>query len=589
MEKESKINWFIIVVSKTSFTIAVFAFLLSIIDLGFLLEKDLDEFFLFTYNLGILICLISLTARLYWKKLRMHRKIVASDTFLSVFLAFVLIFNVVSLARNGTDSLHNTWTYIALFLVFIREIYNIHFRFKYKVVNPAQLFVGSFFIIILMGSLLLMLPNATRGEISYVDALFTATSAVCVTGLAVVDTGGVFTLIGQTIILFLIQTGGLGIMTFASYFSYFFRSGSSYENQMYMGEMTNVDKLDEVFSVLKKIITVTFAIEAIGAVMLFFSITDSAVHGLGHRIYFSVFHAVSAFCNAGFSPLKNSLFEATFRFNYLFQLIIALLIIFGGLGFPIIFNSWKFFVYKIGNTFKRLLKKREKTYLPWVLNLNSKVIISTTAILLISGTIFVLIFEYNNTLTEHHSFFGKFIVSFFGSVTTRTAGFNSIDTGAMTLPTTLIFILLMWIGASPASTGGGIKTSTIAVAFLNVVSIAKGKKNLEIFGREISGVSINKSFAIILLSVVVIFTSTLGVAMFDADKNLLSIVFEVVSAYATVGLSRGITGSLTDASKIIVLITMFLGRVGMITFLMAIIKKTNNTKYRYPTEDLLIN
>ncbi|MBP8904560.1 MAG: ATPase [Paludibacteraceae bacterium] len=464
-----------------------------------------------------------------------------------------------------------------------------HFRFKYKVVNPAQLFVGSFFIIILMGSLLLMLPNATRGEISYVDALFTATSAVCVTGLAVVDTGGVFTLIGQTIILFLIQTGGLGIMTFASYFSYFFRSGSSYENQMYMGEMTNVDKLDEVFSVLKKIITVTFAIEAIGAVMLFFSITDSAVHGFGHRIYFSVFHAVSAFCNAGFSPLKNSLFEATFRFNYLFQLIIALLIIFGGLGFPIIFNSWKFFVYKIGNTFKRLLKKREKTYLPWVLNLNSKVIISTTAILLISGTIFVLIFEYNNTLTEHHSFFGKFIVSFFGSVTTRTAGFNSIDTGAMTLPTTLIFILLMWIGASPASTGGGIKTSTIAVAFLNVVSIAKGKKNLEIFGREISGVSINKSFAIILLSVVVIFTSTLGVAMFDADKNLLSIVFEVVSAYATVGLSRGITGSLTDASKIIVLITMFLGRVGMITFLMAIIKKTNNTKYRYPTEDLLIN
>ncbi len=589
MEKESRINWFIIVVSKTSFTIAVFAFLLSIIDLGFLLEKDLDEFFLFTYNLGILICLISLTARLYWKKLRMHRKIVASDTFLSVFLAFVLIFNVVSLARNGTDSLHNTWTYIALFLVFIREIYNIHFRFKYKVVNPAQLFVGSFFIIILMGSLLLMLPNATRGEISYVDALFTATSAVCVTGLAVVDTGGVFTLIGQTIILFLIQTGGLGIMTFASYFSYFFRSGSSYENQMYMGEMTNVDKLDEVFSVLKKIITVTFAIEAIGAVMLFFSITDSAVHGFGHRIYFSVFHAVSAFCNAGFSPLKNSLFEATFRFNYLFQLIIALLVIFGGLGFPIIFNSWKFFVYKIGNTFKRLLKKREKTYLPWVLNLNSKVIISTTAILLISGTIFVLIFEYNNTLTEHHSFFGKFIVSFFGSVTTRTAGFNSIDTGAMTLPTTLIFILLMWIGASPASTGGGIKTSTIAVAFLNVVSIAKGKKNLEIFGREISGVSINKSFAIILLSVVVIFTSTLGVAMFDADKNLLSIVFEVVSAYATVGLSRGITGSLTDASKIIVLITMFLGRVGMITFLMAIIKKTNNTKYRYPTEDLLIN
>ena len=589
MEKKSNINRFIIRISKTSFTLAVFAFLLSVVDLGFLLEKSIDEVFLVIYNLTILICLISLTSRLYWKKDRMHRKIATIDTFISVFLVFVLILNMISVISEGISSLHNVRTYLALFVLFIRESYNINFRFKYKAINPAQLFVGSFFVIILMGSLLLMLPNATRGDISYVDALFTATSAVCVTGLAVVDTGGVFTLIGQTIILFLIQTGGLGIMTFASYFSYFFRSGSTYENQMYMGEMTNVDKLDEVFDVLKKIILVTLSIEATGAVFLFCSINESVVPGLGHRIFFSVFHAVSAFCNAGFSPLKNNLFEFTFRYNYFFQFIIALLIITGGIGFPIIFNSWKYFVYKIGNLIKRIFKKRERLYTPWVLNLNSKVIIVTTSVLLVSGTVLFMLFEYQNTLAEHHNFFGKLVVSFFGSVTTRTAGFNSVDTGLMTIPTTLIFILLMWIGASPASTGGGIKTSTIAVAFLNVINIARGKNNLEVFGREISHVTINKSFVVILLSIVIIFLSSFGVSMFDPDKELLSIVFEVVSAYATVGLSRGITGSLADASKIIIVITMFLGRVGMITFLMAFIKKTSNTKYRYPAEDLLIN
>ena len=589
MADKSDVKRFLIAISKISFTVAVIAFLLSVIDLGFRLETKTDQLFLFIYNLAILLSLIALTSRLYLKKEKKFNKIARLDIILSIFLTFVLIQNIILLISFGYHSLHNTWSYIALFLTFIRETYNINFRFKYKAINPAQLFTGSFFIIILMGSLLLMLPNATRGEISYVDALFTATSAVCVTGLASVDTGTVYTTIGQTIIMFLIQIGGLGIMTFASYFSFFFRSGASYENQMYMSEMTNVDKLDDVFNVLKKIILVTFSIEAFGALLLFTSINKSVVHGFGHRVFFSVFHSVSAFCNAGFSPLKNNLFEISFRFNYFFQIVIALLIITGGLGFPIIFNLWKFVIYKIGNIFKRLLRIREKTYLPWVLNLSSKVIISTTIILLVSGTLFFMIFEYNNTLTEHTNFFGKLVVAFFGSVTTRTAGFNSVDTAAMTIPMTLIFILLMWIGASPASTGGGIKTSTIAVAFMNVLSIARGKKSLEVFGREISQVSINKSFAIILLSLMVIFIASFGLSIYDPEKNLLSIVFEVVSAYATVGLSRGITGSLTDPSKIILVVTMFLGRVGMITFLMAFIKKSNKTKYRYPAEDLLIN
>ncbi len=576
-------------INKASFTFAVIAFILSVIDIGFRLETDTDFAFLFIYHLAIALTLTSLVARIYFKRDRKLNRIGRIDLSLSVFLTFVLVLNIIHLITRGYESFQNTWSYIALFLVFLREIYNINFRFRYKLINPAQLFVFSFFIIILMGSLLLMLPNATRGEISYVDALFTSTSAVCVTGLTSVDTGGVFTLIGQTIILFLIQIGGLGIMTFTSYFSYLFKSSASYENQMYMGEMSNIDKLDDVFNVLSKIIMVTFSIEATGAVFLFASTGSDVVPGFGNRLFFSVFHSVSAFCNAGFSPLKNNLFEMTFRFNYFFQVIIALLIITGGIGFPIIFNVWKYLVHKTENIFKHIFRKREKTYLPWVLNLNSKVIITTTATLLVVGTVLFMIFEYNNTLSEHKSFFGKLVVAFFGSVTTRTAGFNSVDTGAMTIPMTLIFIVLMWIGASPASTGGGIKTSTFAVACMNILSIAKGKKNLEIYGREVSQTSVNKSFAVILLSFVVIFIASFGVSMFEPDKSLLSVVFEVVSAYGTVGLSRGITGSLSDASKIIVVFSMFLGRVGMITFLMAIIKKSVDRKYRYPTEDILIN
>lgn len=210
-------------------------------------------------------------------------------------------------------------------------------------------------------------------------------------------------------------------------------------------------------------------------------------------------------------------------------------------------------------------------------------------ILLVSGTLLFLLFEYNNTLAEHKSFIGKLAVSFFGSVTTRTAGFQSVDTGAMTLPTTLFFLIFMWIGASPASTGGGVKTSTFAIALANIISIAKGKKNLEIFNREISQGSVNKSFAIITLSIFVIFINTLIIALTDPKLNLLSVLFEVVSAYGTVGLSRGITASLSDAAKVIIAITMFLGRVGTLSLIVALVKKVNKANYRYPSEDILIN
>lgn len=483
---------------------------------------------------------------------------------------------------------HPGWLYLALFIYFFREFSALRIDFNREYLNPAQLFVGSFLLIIFMGTLLLLLPNATHEGITTLDALFTATSAVCVTGLIVVDTGSYFTQFGQIIILILIQLGGLGIMTFASYFSYFFRGKSSYENQIMLKDMTNSDKIGEVFGVLKKIILVTFFIELIGAILIFLTIEVSAMAPVGERIFFSVFHTVSGFCNAGFSTLEHSLYEPEFKFNYPLQLIIACLFILGGIGFPILFNLYKYFLYYVKKQFLKIRHPEESVYIPWVINLNSRIVLVTSSVLLFTATVLFYIFENDNTLAEH-SLFGKIVTAFFGAATPRTAGFNSVDTSALNFSTIMIIFLLMWIGASPASTGGGIKTSTFSVATLNFLSIARGKNRIEVFKREIADISVRRAFAIIALSLMVIGTAVFLIASFDSEKTLLSIAFECFSAYSTVGLSLGITPDLSSPSKVVIIFTMFIGRVSMLTILIALLRRVKHLNYKYPTEEILMN
>jgi potassium uptake TrkH family protein len=448
--------------------------------------------------------------------------------------------------------------------------------------------VLSFSIIILIGSLLLMLPKATHEGLPFIDALFTATSAVCVTGLVVVDTGQYFTVFGQSIILVLIQIGGLGIMTFTSYFSYFFRGDSSYENQLQLKEMTNTERIADVFSTLKKIILLTVLIEAIGVFIIFNSLDETLFPSFTDRTFFSVFHSISAFCNAGFSTLSNSMYEVGFKFNYPLHLVIAFLFIIGGLGFPIIFNGFYYVKHLFVNRIFTRSRRKRAVHLPWVVNINTRIVLITTAILIVSGTVMFYFFEYNNTL-EGHSTWGKMVTAFFGATTPRTAGFNSIDTSALAFPTIMLVFLLMWIGASPGSTGGGIKTSTIAVATLNYFSIARGKDRVEIFNREIGDQSIKRAFAIISLSLVVVGFSTFCISYFDSEKSLKDIAFECFSAYSTSGLSLGITSSLTSPSKLVIIATMFVGRVSMLTILIAVVKKVKYLKYKYPTEEISIN
>lgn len=576
---------------KLSFALSFLAVVTIIFELGFR-HSDYVEYVIRTFHFSVLVFgIISILFRYLFTNERFIRKVRIFDGFI------IFLFSLLLLVQNDTITANLSfitffnkmgWVYLAILIYFIREFSVVRLKFKREYLNPAQLFITSFLFIILLGTLLLMLPKATHDGISLIDALFTSTSAVCVTGLIVVDTGTYFTQFGQSIIAILIQAGGLGIMTFASYFSYFFRGQSSYESQLMIKDITNSEKIGEVFSVLKKIILVTFLIEFIGGIFIYLSLDKEVVGGFSERLFFSIFHTISAFCNAGFSTLENSLYEPEFRFNYPLQLIVVTLFTLGGIGFPILFNLYKYVYFKVKGQVLKIGFGKEIVHSPWLLNLNSRIVLITSLILTLTGTIFFLIFEYDNTLAEH-GFFGKIVTAFFSGATPRTAGFNSVDTSALNFGTLMIVFLLMWIGASPASTGGGIKTSTFAITTLNFLSIAKGKDRVEVYRREISNMSVKRAFAIIALSLMVIGTSVFLIASFDQEKTLLDIAFECFSAYSTVGLSVGITSALSAPSKLVIIATMFIGRVSMLTILIALLRQARHLNYKYPTEEILIN
>jgi trk system potassium uptake protein TrkH len=578
---------------KTFFQIT---FLLSLIglftlitDFGYDQTDPVQELINGYYFVVLALGIIATAIRYITLKKNIRDKVFIFDAVsLLIIISIIFIHFFSQEAHRHLSLLYNdNWLKFAILLTFIREFAEQKINYKRTLLNPAQLFIASFIGIILIGTFLLMLPNASNSEISYLDALFTSTSAVCVTGLIVVDTGSFFTQFGQTIILLLIQLGGLGILTFASYFSYFFKGGSNYENQLVLSDLTNSQKLSDVFSTLKRILVITFSIEIIGALLIYTSLNNALLPTIFDRTFFAAFHSVSAFCNAGFSTLPNGLYETGFRFNYSLQSYIILLFVIGGLGFPIVVNILKYLKYLIVTIvlpFSKIKKNRK----PWVLSINSRITLITTFSLTIIGTILFYLSEYDNLLAPHTGI-GKVVTALFGATTPRTAGFNTVDMAALNFSTLMLIFLLMWIGASPASTGGGIKTSTFAIATLNFLSLAKGKTRIEVYRREISDISVRRAFAVISLSLLVIGSGIIAISIFDSDKDLKSIAFECFSAYSTVGLSIGITASLSSASKFVIILIMFIGRVSMLSILIAVIKKVKHKNYRYPTEEITIN
>lgn len=442
-------------------------------------------------------------------------------------------------------------------------------------IHPALLFLASFIFVILLGTLALLLPRSTIHGISLVNALFTSASAVCVTGLVVVDTATAFTPFGKIIILILIQIGGLGLMTVTTFFTLF--SGSlSIKEHVLMREFLNQESIGEIRKMLRHIILFTFAVECIGAIFLGISWLYHPFTSLRQHVFTSVFHSISAFCNAGFSTFSLNLAERDSAMNLGINLTITSLIIIGGIGFLVTRNV---FSVRFGSQHYRLRNQ---------LTVHTKLVLISTFVLIVAGTVFILLLDYFNPGTlQSLSFPDKILASYFQSVSTRTAGFNTLDTTRLSVGSSLIMILWMFIGASPGSTGGGIKTTTAAVIVLSVYSMIRGKSKIEFAHRHIPSSIVERAFVTLSLALLTLGMSAFFLAFLEPFP-LIDILFECSSALGTVGLSRGITMNLTDASKLILTATMLIGRVGALTILTAVIRQASQANYDYPSEQIVI-
>jgi trk system potassium uptake protein TrkH len=425
-----------------------------------------------------------------------------------------------------------------------------------KKISPEVILLLSFLSAIFIGAILLKLPFCTPHGIEFIDALFTSTSAVCVTGLVVLDTGKDFTLWGQMIILFLIQIGGLGIMTFSVFFLLFLKEKIPLNAKVAIASTLSKSSFN-----LKKLIInifcVTLLIELSGAVLLFLYFYNKQF-GLSNSIYYALFHSISAFCNAGFSLFSNSLID--YQSSWYMNLIMISLIIAGGIGFTVYLDI-----------------KNKK------LSLHSKIVLFASGFLIFIGTISIFFLEYGNSL-KGLPLDSKILVSLFQSITPRTAGFNTIDLSTFKDGSLLIIMLLMFIGASPGSCGGGVKTTTFIIFIMTIFSTAKGRDYISIFKRTISKEVIFKSFAIILIAITFLLLGIVGLSLCDNNPmnrgDFFSYTFEAFSAMGTVGLSIGYTKKLTIIGKIIIILLMFLGRIGPLTLVLALRgKKRVNLKF----------
>lgn len=426
------------------------------------------------------------------------------------------------------------------------------FLFRLKL-QPAQVVLLSFAGWIMLGALVLMLPvSANPGRsISFVDALFMSTSATCVTGLASISLVDDLSVFGQMVILVLLQVGGLGIMTLSSSMAVIMGKNLQMREQVIMHDVLDTSSSEELLNLVVNVIRYTFAIEFIGAMLLTIGFYQEGFE-IGQSMYYGFYHAISAFCNAGFALWNNNLED--FKFTPLIHFTIAFLIILGGIGFSVMKDVLDMFKNK------RPLRS---------LSVHTKIVLVTNTLLLMTGTIYFFFGEFLHAFQDYNMW-EKFQVAFFQSTTTRTAGFQTINFNVMQPHCIYMAILLMFIGASPGSTGGGVKTTTFAVLLQSVTATLKGKQDVEFFERTIPAQTVVKSIAIFIISLIVVSVGMLIMVRVEPDKSFLSLLFEVVSGFGTVGLSLGITPFLSSLGKLVIVAMMYLGRVGPLTLILAV-------------------
>ncbi len=589
------VNWWLLFI----FLISVCTITAIIVDYGFVLDDFETDIIHKIYGTTWWCFFISYNIQLLFNIRNIKRKalILTIITGVMLYLSAIPIFFSAPESPSWASHLwlilgHKLFLIATLTLQAILEISRGITTIINKNTNPAMVMTAGFAIVILLGTLLLLLPRSTHEHIRLpvVDALFISTSAVCVTGLSPVDIAQTFSIEGQIVITLLIQIGGLGLMTLTSFFALFFMGSGSFYNQITLREIIGGEAIESLLSTLLYILTFTFVIEGIGAIAIWFSIHNTLGMELKDEIFFSIFHSISAFCNAGFSTLTGNLGnDAIITGHNAFYLIISVLIVLGGIGFPLLVNLKRIISYHTNHILNRLfglsIKQEHFVHLT---NINTKIVFRTTLFLILSGTIAIALLEWNNAFAQMPTA-DKITHAIFNAVAPRTAGFNSIDLSHFSILTLIIYTVLMWIGGASQSTAGGIKVNTFAIAIANIIAVTRGRERVTLYNREISETSIRRAMATITGSIIIIIVFFVALVVCEPNLPIKGLLFETVSAFSTVGSSLNITPLLGIDSKIIVTLLMFIGRIGFITFVASIMHQHTTPKYRYPKDDVIIN
>jgi trk system potassium uptake protein len=475
-------------------------------------------------------------------------------------------------------------TYISLIAIYYLilvgyDLIRISDRITYLKYKPSTIFIISFLIFTFIGAGLLMLPAMTtiEGSMNWLDALFTSVSAICVTGLIVVDTPTFFTTKGHIVLMVLMQIGGLGILSFASFFAVFIKSGVGLKQQLMLQDFLSSENLYSVKGLLKQILWITFIIEGLTFMGLMLTWSDQMVfESFADRAFHSLFFAISAFCNAGFSLTTDSLYDPLLKDAYLFHMVIVFSVIMGGIGFPVIKDLFS----------RSALRERLKS--PWKeWQLSTKIAVYTSAFLTVFGMIVIYLLEYDRALADKN-FMEALIDGFFQAAAARTAGFATFDMASASIPTLILLMIWMFIGASSGSVGGGIKTSTFFLMMASVYATIRGRMKIEVGKKFIPKELLFKALSIFFFAAGLNAVGIFLLAIFEPNIPISDLMFEHVSAFGTVGLSTGITASLSEPSKLLIISSMFFGRVGILTFALALSSRISSKSYKYPKAHLMV-
>jgi potassium uptake TrkH family protein len=533
------------------------------------------SFFVFKY---LFLWFYAENSRLY---LRKH---LVEGIFLAI---FVFYFAVILLLKKdiyffGSESFQSYYIlFLQLYFLIISLMELTHaneFLSKLQV-TPPVLMIISFLFLIFLGTVLLLMPRMTHGGISFVDALFTSTSASCVTGLTVLPTGAVFTFRGQLIIMLLMQLGGISILAFATFFAAFFASSRmGVKQQHLLKDFFSTTTITDSISMLREIVLATILIEAIGVLSLYFHWRSTGLFATNsENLFYSFFHAISAFTNAGFCLWDDNFMDKSLLFDYFSQVVVMVLVVIGGMGFIFLHD-----VFSPKQIKERKLHKWRR-FSP-----GTRIVLYTTFFIIVTGTVIFYFLEDRCSLVQIHGFGRSVFASLFQIVSTRSAGFNTLDISSLSVPALLLVMILMFIGASPGSTGGGIKTTTAFVIFKSVTATIRGKGSIEFHKKTIPFEIVDKSYSIVVMSLIIIILSVFTLSLVEPDLSFISIFFESVSAFSICGLSLGCTPELSEYGKIILIVNMYIGRIGTLSIAFALARRVKEAHHQYPNTYFMV-